>query len=415
MERGVAAEETIVDIERVAAQGDGVGTVNGASVFVPFTLAGEQVAATFSGERGRLLRVIQSSDDRVAPVCKHFGVCGGCALQHIQADRYGAWKREQVASAFAARGIDAEVGELVRPEGRRRRAVMTAWRDEAGLSLGFHAALSHDLVPVTECPVMMPALEAFLERGRALLTLLISKRGEARVSLTQTAAGLDVAIAGVAKMLSPQLRSEIAKEATAAGIARLSIDDEPVFEALAPFLVFGGVDVMLPPAVFIQAMSEAEAEMARLVTEAVGKAKRVADLFAGIGAFTFPLAARARVLAADSDKEAIAALAQACRTAKGIKPVTPLVRDLFREPLSPLELNEHDAVVFDPPRAGADAQARNLARSKVKTVVAVSCNPATLARDARLLIDGGYKMGVVTPIDQFLYSPHVEAVTVFRR
>lgn len=411
----MAAEETIVEIERVAAQGDGVGTVNGHSVFVPFTLAGEQVAATFSGERGVLQRVVRASDDRIAPVCKHFGVCGGCALQHMKADRYAAWKREQVVSAFAARGIDADVSELVRPEGKRRRAVMTAWRDEAGLSLGFHAALSHELVPIEMCPVMMSELQAFLKRGRALLMLLISRRGEARLTLTQTSAGLDVAIAGVAKTLTPQLRSEVAKEATAAGIVRLSIDDEPVFEALAPFLVFGGVDVKLPPAVFIQAMSEAEAEMARLVTDAVGKAKRVADLFAGIGAFTFPLAARAKVLAADSDKEAIAALAQACRTAKGIKPVTPLVRDLFREPLSPLELNEHDAVVFDPPRAGADAQARNLARSKVKTVVAVSCNPATLARDARLLIDGGYKMGVVTPIDQFLYSPHVEAVTVFRR
>ena len=411
----MTADSRVFEIERVGAQGDGVALVDGDSVFIPFTLQGERVTAVVDGGRGRLVDVVTPSADRILPVCRHFGVCGGCALQHMEGRAYRDWKTEQVRAAFAARGLDAEVGELIVPEGGRRRVVLTARRDPDGLHLGFHAAQSHALVDIIECPVMAPPMLAFLRRGHALLERLVSRRGEARVTLTMSVAGLDVMIAGIEKSLSPQLRAAIAEDAAVAGVARVSIDGEPVFEALAPFLVFGDVDVPLPPGVFIQAMAEAEVQMARLVVEGVGKAKRVADLFAGIGAFTFPLAKRARVLAVDSNREAIAALSLAVRQAKGVKPITPLVRDLFREPLSPLELNAYDAVVFDPPRAGAEAQVRALARSKVATVVAVSCHPATLARDARLLVDGGYKMGAVTPIDQFRYSPHVEAVSMFRR
>ncbi len=171
----------------------------------------------------------------------------------------------------------------------------------------------------------------------------------------------------------------------------------------------------MPSGIFVQAVEEAESEIARRVVEAVGKAKAVADLFCGIGAFSFPLASRARISAFDGNQAAITALSSAVRKASGLKPITARVRDLFRDPLSPLELNEHDAVVFDPPRAGAEAQAQRLAKSKVKTVVAVSCNPATLARDARHLVDGRYKIESVTPIDQFVYSAHVEVVAVFRR
>jgi 23S rRNA (uracil1939-C5)-methyltransferase len=198
-------------------------------------------------------------------------------------------------------------------------------------------------------------------------------------------------------------------------LARLSIGNEIVVETLPPFLGFGGAEVVLPPASFVQAVAEAENAIAQQVVAAVGKAKSVADLFCGVGAFTFPLARRAKVLALDGNKAAVEALAAAAKKATGLKPITARVRDLFREPLSPLELNEHDAIVFDPPRAGADAQAQRLAKSKVKTVVGVSCNPATLARDARHLVDGGYKIDSVTPVDQFFYSAHVEVVAVFRR
>lgn len=402
-------------IARVGAQGDGVVDGPDGPVFVPFTLAGERVRASFEAGRATLADVLEPSAHRTAPVCRHFGTCGGCALQHMAAETYAIWKRETVVAAFRARGINAEVAPLVRPHGKRRRAVLTARGTDTGMHIGFHEGGSHDLVDMVECPVLEPRIVAVLPGLKKLLHPLMSKRGEARVSVTMSAAGLDIAVNGIEKTLTPAMRAAIAKDASALGLARINVEDDQIYEAIAPFLMFGAAEVPLPPGIFIQAMAAAEQAMADLVVQGIGKVKSVVDLFAGAGAFTFPVAARAKVFAVDSDKTAIAALAQGVRKAKGIKPVTTLVRDLFREPLSALELNEHDAAVFDPPRAGAEAQAKMLAKSKLKTIVAVSCNPATLARDARILIDGGYKMQAVTPIDQFQYSPHVEAVTVFRR
>lgn len=405
----------IVDIARVGAQGDGVIDAAQAQRFVPFTLTGERVEAAFDGARGRLLQILDVSAERVPPVCRHFGVCGGCALQHLAHASYLVWKREQVIAAFRARGIEADVAPVRDAGGKRRRAVLTCRRTEDGLTLGFHTAQSHDVIGILECPVLEPRIVAALPALQKLIEPLISKRGEARVTVTATEAGLDVAIDETARTLTPDLLARLARDATTAGFARVSIGNDPLFEALQPFLTFGTAEVIIPPGVFIQAVAEAERTMVDLVVASLGKVKSVADLFAGVGAFTFPIAAKAKVLAVDSDKRAVAALKRAVNTATGVKPIAPLVRDLFREPLSPLELNEHDAIVFDPPRAGAEAQVRAIARARVKTVVAVSCNPATLARDARILIDGGYTMSTVTPVDQFVYTPHIEVVTVFRR
>lgn len=402
-------------ISRMGSQGDGVVEGSNGQVFVPYTLPGERVLMGVDGDRRRLLKVQVASADRIAPVCQHFGTCGGCTLQHWANAPYASWKRDQVVSAFNARGIDAKVADLVQPGGKRRRATFSARRTEQGLLLGFHEAQSHDLVNLAECPVLEPRIVAALPDLKVLLDPLISKRGEARLVVTMTSAGLDVAVEGIERTLSSPMRSGIAKCATNAGFARVSIEGDPIYEALPPFLVFGASEVRIPPGVFIQAVAAAERAMAELIVAGLGKVKTVADLFAGTGAFTFPIASRAKVLAIDSDKAAIAALAAGVKTATNVKPITTLVRDLFREPLSRLELNEHDAIVFDPPRAGAEAQSQRIATSKVKTVIAVSCNPATLARDARILIDGGYKLEGVTPIDQFHYSPHIEAVAVFRR
>lgn len=408
-------ESIVAEIKRVGAQGDGVADTAAGPVFIPFTLPGERVRVMSIGGDTRVDAVLQSSAERVSAVCQHFGVCGGCAVQHMSEEFYKDWKRDLVVAAFKARGIDADVSAVIIPQGHRRRAVFTATRTDAELVLGFHKAQSHDLIDLSECAVMDPRIVAALPGLRLLLTPLVAKRTEARVTVTMTVAGLDIAIGDLKKTLTLPLRAALAKDAAELKVARVSVNGEPVYAALQPYLIFGSVDVPLPPGAFIQAVEAAEREMARLVTEYLGKAKKVADLFAGFGAFTFPIALRAKVLSIDSDATAIAALANAVRKASGIKPVTALVRDLFREPLSALELNEHDAVVFDPPRAGAEAQSRMLAKSKVKTVVAVSCNPATLARDARTLIDGGYTMGRVTPIDQFRYTPHIECVAVFNR
>lgn len=404
-----------VEIKRVGAQGDGIADTGEGQIFVPFAMPDERVRIVRIGDRSRLDAVVRASAERVSPVCQHFGVCGGCAVQHMSSSFYGAWKRNLVASAFHARGIDAEVAPLFIPQGLRRRAVFTAVRSDAGVKLGFHKEQSHDLIDLAECPVLEPRIVAALPGLRSLLKPLLVRSGEARVTVTMSRAGLDIAIGGLEKGLTLPLRSGLAKAAADLQLARVSIDGDPMYAALSPFLTFGEIDVPLPPGAFIQAVEGAESEMARIVVDAIGKSKKVADLFAGVGAFSLPTAARAKVLSVDSDKAAIAALAEGVRKGSGIKPVATVVRDLFREPLSALELNEHDAVVFDPPRAGAEAQCKMIAKSKVKTVVAVSCNPATLARDARTLIDGGYKLGSVTPIDQFHYTPHVECVTVFRR
>jgi 23S rRNA (uracil1939-C5)-methyltransferase len=400
----------------VGAQGDGVAQVDGAQLFVPFTLAAERIRIEIDESgKARSVEILQASDDRVAPVCRHFGHCGGCALQHLKAAAYRNWKRDQVSAAFRSRNIDAPVGELVSPTGGRRRAVMSARNSSKGITFGFHAAGSHDLVDVIECPVLEPSIVASLPKLRALIAPLLPRREAARVTVTAVDPGLDVALEGIEKALTPALRSALAQDAAAMRLARVSVGGETVYEAFPASLKFGAAHVVVPPGVFIQAVAEAERAIAARILEALDKTKSVVELFSGVGAFTFPIAAKSRVAAIDSDAGAIEALLQSARRSTGLKPITALRRDLFREPLSALELNEHEAIVFDPPRAGAEAQAHRIAKCKVKTVVAVSCNPATLARDARILIDGGYKLEDVTPIDQFRYSPHIEAVAVFRR
>ncbi|MFN0217953.1 MAG: class I SAM-dependent RNA methyltransferase [Hyphomicrobium sp.] len=405
-----------VTISRVGAQGDGVAEVNGAQLFVPFTLTGERVRVEVAdGGKARSVEILEASADRIAPVCRHFGRCGGCAMQHMEAAVYRRWKRDQVVAAFRARAVDAPVAELVSPTGGRRRAVMTVRNSPAGVVIGFHEAGSHDLVDVIECPVLESSIVAAMPKLRSLIAPLLPRREAARVTVTAVDPGLDVALEGIEKALTPALRSALAQEAAAMRLARVSVGGETVYEAFPAAMTFGAAHVVVPPGVFIQAVAEAERAMAARILAALDKTKSVVELFSGVGAFTFPIAAKSRVAAFDSDARAIDALLQAARMSTGLKPITALRRDLFREPLSALELNEHDAIVLDPPRAGAEAQAHRIAKCKVKTVVAVSCNPATLARDARILIDGGYSLEDVTPIDQFRYSPHIEAVAVFRR
>ncbi|MBZ0208275.1 MAG: methyltransferase, partial [Hyphomicrobium sp.] len=250
---------------------------------------------------------------------------------------------------------------------------------------------------------------------RRLAEPLMSRRAPGRVVVTLAANGLDVAIEDVPGDPPPEVREFLAREAAALKLARLTISGDTLYQATVPAVRFGTANVVLPARSFLQAAPAAEAEMVRLVTQAVGEARRVVDLFCGMGTITFPLAQRAPVLAVDGDKQAVAALQSAAKRTPGLKPIEAKLRDLFREPLSARELLGFDAAVFDPPRAGAATQAALLAESSVKTIAAVSCNPATLARDARILLDGGYKLERVTPIDQFLYSPHIEAVAVFRR
>lgn len=403
-------------IERLGGHGDGIARVtSGASVFVPLTLPGERVQATVDGERADVTEILSPSPDRVAPACRHFGICGGCALQHMAPAAYLNWKRGLVAAAFAAAGLPCPELTMVQPEGGRRRAVFAARSGPSRPGLGFHRAGSHDLVDISECPVLEPAIVAALPTLRRLAELVAPRNSGFRIIVLSTPSGLDVAVQGGAEKLAPENAQLVSTLLTAGNILRLSLDGDVVLSRGTPTVRCGPADVTPAPGVFLQAVAAAEQKLAEIVVRAAVRSKAIADLFCGLGAFAFPLAAQGTVFAADSDKLAIDALASAAKRTPGIKAINARVRDLFREPLAPRELDAYDCVVFDPPRAGAEAQARALARSKVPTVVAVSCNPQTLARDVRILVDGGYAINHVTAIDQFRYTAHVEAVAVLKR
>lgn len=409
-------------IATLGSQGEGVADFEGRKVFVPYTLPGEQVDAGIDGERGTLVRVETASPHRIAPVCQHFGSCGGCALQHVASDVYNTYKRDQVINTLRSRGFgdDVVISDLIPvPAASRRRATFAATRAGQDVLLGYHRARSHTILAIEECPLLRPAITAALPSLRTLMALLLSRRGIAEVHVTETANGLDITIAGGATEIDTNRRAALGNWiAQSPKVARLTVDGEQAGARNAVEMHFSGYTVPLPPASFLQAVPEAETHMVRLIGEAILAATkpkdRVADLFAGLGAFTLPLAARNEVLAVEWDKDAVAALTKAAKQ-PGLRKIEVLRRDLFREPLSLRELEPFAAAVFDAPRAGAQAQATILATSKIRTVIAVSCNPATFARDARLLADGGYVLTRVTPIDQFLFSPHVELVAEFHR
>lgn len=403
-----------VTIARLGHKGDGVAPTPTGDVYVTGTLPGETVRVARAGERGRLAEILVPSPDRVVAPCPHVGACGGCALQHMAPEAYRAFKRQLVVDAFAARGIEAEIGEAwVAEPFSRRRAVVAVQHQAAGVVVGFRERLGHTVMPIPDCRLLTPAIQAFLPALPKLLGPFSFGKKGATVTILDTATGLDIAIADAE--LRPERRQEAIAKAIAAGIARLALGPDLIVEARAPTVRFGSVDVAIPPGSFLQAVAAGETELARHVVAAIGKAKRVADLFSGAGTFTFRLAETARVHAVEADKPALAALDRAWRFAKGLKAVTHEVRDLYRRPLMPAELKVYDAVVFDPPRDGAAPQAKELAKAQVPVIVAVSCNPATLARDLRYLLDAGYKLDPVAVVDQFLWSNHVEAVAVLRR
>ncbi len=422
-----------VTITDIAHKGDGVAVFETEAgekrLFVGGALPGETVEVEVTGEgvneRGRVVRVIEASPDRVEPACPVFDRCGGCSLQHWDQKPYLGWKRQQVMAAFADRGLDVVVGETVATgPASRRRAVIAIQRKTGAPVAGFRERLSHNVVSAEDCLLVTPRIRASLPKLVKLSHLLTFGAKGGIFTVIDTETGLDVSVAEA--KLAPERRQQALTLALELGFARFSVEREIVVEAKAPVLRFGGIAVMPPPGGFIQAVASAEEAMGELVGRAVEaalatrskKAKgpaRVADLFAGCGTFSLRLARMAQVHAVESDRFALEALSYAARHTQGLKPVQIEVRDLYRRPLMGKELAGFDAVVIDPPRDGAAPQFKELAKSEIPVIVAVSCNPATLARDARYLVDAGWTMSEVTPIDQFLWSHHVEAVVVFRK
>jgi 23S rRNA (uracil1939-C5)-methyltransferase len=415
----VADTERLV-IDHVGHHGDGVATAGDGNVYVPYTLGGETVeVATVPGrhpDRRRLIEVEIASAERIAPFCPHFTVCGGCAIQHWDAEPYRAWKRDLVVATLAQAGIDCEVAPLVDAHGAGRRRLTLHGRmgTHEVLKIGFAAAGSHDIVPIDRCPILDPHLNGAIEAAWAVAEPLIGMGKPLDIQITATNGGLDVDVRG-SGALSTALITKLSGIAEQQRLARLTRHGELVLMRTPPVISIGAVQVVLPPGSFLQATVAGEETLAALVAEHCKRGKHIADLFCGVGPFALRLAAKSRIAAFDSDVGAVAALRKAATSTSGLKPVKAEARDLFRRPLMPQELRDYDTVVFDPPRQGAQAQATQLAASKVPTVVAVSCNVTTFARDARILIDGGYRIDSVAPVDQFRHTPHVELVARFKR
>ena len=395
----------IVTIERLGHHGDGIAE---GPVFAARTLPGEVVEGEVQGGRIAAPRILTPSVDRRRAPCAHYSACGGCALQHATDGFVAGWKEGVVAQALAGQGLTAPMRPLqTSPDRSRRRAVLTGKRTKSGAMVGFHSPASDVVVDVPGCLLLRPALTAALPVLHRVTIASASRKAPLSLTVTDTDGGVDLAVTG-GKPLEQTLFSTLAALADEGDLARLTWESEVVAARRPAVQTLGRARVAVPPGGFLQATVEGQAALMRAVIEAVGDARRVADLFAGSGTFALPLAERAEVHAAEGSPDMIAALLSAARATPGLRPVTAEARDLFRRPLLPDELARFDAVVLDPPRAGAEAQVREIAAARVPVLAYVSCNPVTFARDARILADAGYTIDWVLPVDQFRWSPHVE-------
>lgn len=411
-----------VTITSLGAEGDGIAHTPSGTVYVPFALPGETVAIARVKNEGTIMSIAEASADRREPPCPHFGpdapggACGGCSLQHYADAPYRAFKRQLVVDALKAKGIETEVADIVpAAAGQRRRTVFSLRRTEKEMLIGFNQAGSHHIVAINECPVAATGIIARLADIRAIALALATGADAFRLTVLETANGLDLGFEGIRRLGEKERQAMTQVVLRMKGIARVSHDGETLIEPVKPVLDFDGVAVVPPPSCFTQATLPAEEAMAALVAAHLAKSKKVADLFAGVGTFALRLARKAKVHAVEGEEKAVRALDAAARNTQGLKPVTVEKRDLFRRPLMASELKGFDGLVFDPPRAGAQAQTDEIARSGVARIAAVSCNPLTLARDLKVLVDRGYKIDSVTPIDQFLWSTHVETVALLSR
>lgn len=403
----------ILTIEKLGHLGDAMAPGENGPIFVPQVLPGEVVEGDLAGNRLENVRIITPSVNRVKPPCLHARSCGGCMMQHANDDFVAAWKTDIIRSALAGQGLEAVLRPiLTSPPQSRRRATIAGRRTKGGALLGFHARGSDALVAIPHCQLLHPDLMAAFPALEALVITGGSRKSELALTITRSLAGPDISVTG-GKPLDGQLRLELARVAEAHGLSRLSWDAEVVALRTAPMQKMGRARVAPPPGAFLQATVQGEADLLAAVQDAVGNAKRITDLFAGAGTFALPFSEQAEVHAVEGDAAMMAALDKGWRMAEGLKRITVETRDLFRRPLEPDEFKGVQAVVIDPPRAGAEAQTKTLAIARVPVIASVSCNPVTFARDARILTTAGYRLDWVQPIDQFRWSAHVELAARF--
>jgi 23S rRNA (uracil1939-C5)-methyltransferase len=411
-----SSSPTELIIDSVGAQGDGIA----GGLFVPLTLPGERILARRDGDRAELRGLLSPSPDRVTPPCPHFGDCGGCALQHWAHPPYLAWKVEQIRLALGRVRIETDIAAPVAaPPGSRRRLALHARREGRAVMLGFKARRSWRLAAIDSCTIADPRLvDALPHLRRIAEPFLEHPKSAPTLHVTLTLTGLDIDVTGVERRsggLSADARGRAARAAAQADVARVTLAGEAIYQARPARVRLGEAVVDLPPGAFLQAVPQAEAAMVAFAVDAAAGARRIADLFCGAGAFTFPLAAIAPVVAADAAAGPVAALVSATASAPGLKSITAQVRDLDRRPLLAQEMKGVDVIAFDPPRAGAAVQCGEIGRSGAARAIGVSCNPATFARDARILVEAGFRLTRILPVDQFLWSPHIELVGLFSR
>ncbi|MGL5114583.1 MAG: class I SAM-dependent RNA methyltransferase [Beijerinckiaceae bacterium] len=401
----------VFTVDHLSATGDGVARGEDGATFVRGALPGETVRL----ENGHLIEILAGSEARAEPFCPAYGRCGGCATQHMSLALYADWKTDMVRRALAKAGFQAPVAptRIAHGAGRRRAIIHVRFRNGRA-EAGFMAAGTHRLEVLQTCPVLEPALANAFPVSEAVSQPLSGRDKPLDIQITTTDAGLDVDIRGHGKC-EPAERLVLTRVAEKLDLARLSVHRDIIVERRQPKIRAGGAEIILPPRAFLQATTEAEETLAELAIAGLGKAKHVADLFCGVGPFALRIAESRKVLAIDGDADAVNALSRAARNRPGLKPLVAETRDLFRRPLLPMDLDLLDAVVMDPPRAGAEAQVKQIAASRLKTVVSVSCDIQSFIRDGLILNDAGFRLEGVTPVDQFAWSRHIELVGVFRR
>lgn len=414
-----------VKIEELGGRGDGIVREGGNITYVSYSAPGDVADIKLTGSKGRIKHIHQKSQHRVDAVCPHFTKCGGCTLQHIEADYYKIWKESLAKTALSNQGIsDVVINPIeVSPLGSRRRTTLQAVRLNTGdVVLGYAEKGSHNLIDVEHCPILMPEIVNFIAPQRAFLAKIMDKKEKMAVQVTCGENGLDVVIEGKGEA-GLKLRMDLAEFAEENDLARVSWLDRSLrntyFETLAerrkPYVTFNGNRVFFPPGSFLQATVQGQNLLTKIMLDGITGANRVVDLFSGSGTFSIAAAGVANVHAVENNEEMLTALKNSSNLMTGIKLVSTELRDLFLRPLLPHELNEFDVAIIDPPRAGAKHQMQEILNSDIKKLVMISCNPVTFARDVQNLVAAGFKMGPVTPVDQFLFSPHLEIVSVFER
>ncbi len=414
-----------LEITELGAGGDGIAKDGDDLYFVAGTCPGDYVSVKI-GEKKRhgitaeLVEVIKPSKDRAVPPCQHFAICGGCSLQFLGDDAYSDWVKFKVENALAHQALShVKVLEpMISPAHTRRRVALKAMNAGGCILLGFNEKQSNNLVDLKECPISDPAIAAIIPKLKLVLKDVVPAGKPSLVHITRTYTGLDILVE-TKKTLTLDARQMLVDFANKYNIAAIHVDDggfnDPVIILREPLMKFGECRVPLPPAAFIQATPDGEAALVKFVTDACQGAKRIADLYAGIGTFTFPLAANSQVLAIEGAKAAHGALKAGANRAQGLKQIITDERDLARRPLSEKELSAFDVVVLDPPRAGAKDQIERIAHSSVNKVVSISCSPDTFARDARILCEAGFTIKEVQPVGQFRWTTHVEVAGTFER